>query len=159
MKPLAILILMLPFAAVSSPAQTAKTQFQPGEWQTDSTVTPSLGKPLHRTITVCANQSGDFWNRPQPGQQCDAPQVTAIANGYNVKLHCSGSAGPVQWKMDSSINETFAANGNTFQATGTTNSQTILPGRPPMQASATILSTGKRIGPCTAQVKPVQTKP
>ena len=149
MKLFATVLLALPLAAFTAAhAQSAQPNFKPGQWQVTSTVTPSIGKPVHNTTTVCAKGSGDFWKKSNPGQQCSAPQVTSIANGYNVKIQCSGGAGPVQWKMSSSVDETFSADGASFQATGSTSSETLLPGRPPMQVSATMQSTGKRLGAC-----------
>lgn len=149
MKPIALLLLALPLAALpAARAQSAPPKFQTGQWQITSTVTPSMGKPVHQTVTVCAKDHSDLWNQHHTGQQCSTPQVTSIANGYNVKIQCGGGAGPVQWKMTSSVDETFSASGDSFQATGTTTSETTLPGHPPMQISATMQSTGKRLGTC-----------
>jgi hypothetical protein len=149
MKLIPTLLLALPLAALTAAhAQSAQPKFQSGQWQIDSTVTPSIGKPVHNSVTVCAKGTGDFWKNAHPGQQCSPPQVTSIANGYNIKIQCSGGAGPVQWKMSSSVDETFSADGGSFQATGSTTSETILPGHPPMQVSATMQSSGKRLGAC-----------
>lgn len=157
MKLPAIFVLLLPLAAlpfVALPfvqAQSPKTNFQPGKWQIDSTVTLTGGKQTHSTMSVCANQTGDLWKHPQPNQPCDAPLVTPIASGYNVKISCAGGAGPVQWKMQSTINETFSSDGASFQSSGTSTSQTVFAGRAPMVMTSQIQSTGKRIGPCTVK--------
>ena len=149
MKFIPTFLLALSWVAIpAAHAQSAQPNFKPGQWQVTSTVTPSIGKPVHKTVTVCAKNHGDLWNQPHPGQQCSAPQVTSIPSGYNVKIQCSGGAGPVQWKMSSSVDETLSADGNSFQANGTTTSETTLPGRPPMQVSATMQSTGKLLGAC-----------
>lgn len=143
-------------------AQSPKPKFQPGEWQIISTITIPTGQQLHSQDTVCAKQGEDFWKHPHPNQQCDAPQVTPITNGYTVNLHCSGGNGPVQknmWKMDSTINETFSANGTQLQSAGTVTTQTFIPGRSPMKETASIQATGKRLGPCATTPKTPPTTP
>lgn len=156
MQRIAIIALSLPLAALSfSHAQNQRPRFQPGEWQINSIVTLSTGGRTNSQITTCINQAGDFWKQTQPGMQCEAPVVAPIPNGYNVKIRCNGAAGPAQWKMESNINETFSGDGTSFQATGTTATQTTVPGQPPMQAMARIQSTGKRTGPCSAKLRSV----
>lgn len=149
---LLMLLAVLTFVALPCGyAQSPQTKFKPGKWQIDSTITIQTGKQFHTHDMVCAKQGEDFWKHPHPNQQCGTPQVTPITNGYTVKLHCSGGNGPVQknqWKMDSTISETFSANGTQFQSSGTVTTQTSIPGQAPIQATASMQAMGKRLGPC-----------
>lgn len=129
-------------------AQTAGTHFQPGEWQISSTVTPSVGHPVHRQVNVCAKSAGQAWQTSSANQKCAAPSLTAITNGFDVKISCSGGAGPVQWKSASNIQETFSHSGSDFHATGTTTTTLSYAGHAPMTTSATLDATGKRTGAC-----------
>lgn len=147
-------VLFLPFLALSSiHAQGPAPKFRAGSWQIASIITLSTGQQTKSQNTVCVNHAEEFWDRPQPGLQCDAPTVTPVPGGYNVRLHCTGGQGPVQWKMETSIDETFSADKTSFQATGSTSTETTVPGQPPMHATAHIQSTGKWTGPCPADLK------
>ncbi|MGC8550519.1 MAG: DUF3617 domain-containing protein [Acidobacteriaceae bacterium] len=142
-------IALLAFAALASaPVQAASAQFQPGEWQIQSTVTPSVGHPVHNQTSVCAKSAGQTWQAKSRNQTCSPPTLTAISNGYNIKLACSGGAGPVQWKSISNINETFSNGGSHLQASGTTTTTVSYAGHAPMTSSAKILATGERTGAC-----------
>ena len=142
-------IALLSFAAlVSAPVQAASAQFQPGKWQINSIVTPSMGRPVHKQISVCAKSAGQTWQAKSRNQTCSAPTLTAISNGYNIKLACNGGAGPVQWKSISNIHETFSNGGSNLQASGTTTTTVSYAGHAPMTSSAKILATGERTGAC-----------
>jgi hypothetical protein len=139
-----ILLILFPPAQAQSP----NTVFQPGEWQIESTVTPSVGNPVHRQVSICAQSAGQTWQSGTANQSCTAPTVTAIAGGYNIKLNCTGGAGPVQWKSASSIRETFSNGGRTFDASGTTTTTVSYAGHAPMTSSAALHAMGKRTGAC-----------
>jgi hypothetical protein len=143
------LVALLSASVLATPRVHAATPtFQPGEWQINSTVTPSTGRPMHREISVCAKSAGQTWQAQSRNQKCSAPTLTTISNGYNIKLSCSGGAGPVEWKSISNIDETFSNGGLDLQASGTTTTTVSYPGHSPMTSSAKILATGKRTGAC-----------
>jgi hypothetical protein len=142
---LVVLALMIPAFAH---AQAAPPQFKPGEWQIDSTVTPAVGHPVHRTVDVCAKSAGQAWQTSTANQTCSAPALTPITGGYTITLSCTGGAGPVQWKSSSTVHEIFSDGGASFQATGKTTTTVSYAGHAPMTTSATMQSTGKRTGPC-----------
>lgn len=137
-------LMFLPCAGAQAPA----TRFQPGEWQIHSIVTPSPGKPIQRQVSVCATSASQTWQAGTANQKCSQPTLTAIANGYNIQIHCAGGAGPVQWKSLSSIEETFSNGGTDLQASGTTTTTVSYAGHPPMTSSATLHATGHRSGIC-----------
>lgn len=132
----------------SARAQAVSVPFQPGEWQINSVVTTSTGKSVHRNSDVCAKSATDAWQPQSPNQECSAPALTAIADGYNVELKCRGDAGPVKWKSISSIHETFSSGGSVLVASGTTTTTVSYAGHAPITESATLHSTGKRTGAC-----------
>jgi len=140
-------IALLPLSFLTS-SDAATVTFQPGRWQINSTVTPSIGQPIHQEITVCAQNAGQTWQSGTRNQTCSNPTLTAIPNGYNIKLTCTGGAGPVQWKSASDIHETFSNTGSSLQASGTTTTTVSYAGHAPMTSSAKILATGKRTGTC-----------
>jgi hypothetical protein len=129
-------------------AQSGSVAFQSGEWQVSSVVTTSTGQKVGSEQRVCANKSSDFWTQSRPNLQCDAPTVTPVASGYRIQLACHGSSGPVEWKMQSDITETFSNAGHAFTATGNTTTTTTIPGRGPITASASIQSKGTYQGAC-----------
>lgn len=137
-------LLIVPFTH----AQAANAQFQPGEWQIISTVTPSVGHPVHHQTTVCARSASQAWQNGTPNQTCSAPALTAIPGGYSINLSCAGGAGPVQWKSISTIHETFSNGGASLQATGSTTTTVSYSGHAPMTSSATLQATGTRVGAC-----------
>lgn len=142
---LAVCTLLLPAFAH---AQARPPKFQPGEWQIHTTVTPSVGHPVSRTVNVCAKNASDTWHMKNANQTCSAPAITAIPGGYTITLSCSGGEGPVQWKSASTIHETFSNDGAGFKATGNTTTTVSYAGHAPMTSSATMQSTGTRTGSC-----------
>lgn len=148
MKTFYLLLVALFCLSFSSSARAQAATFQPGEWQINSTVTPSIGNPVHRDISVCAKNAGQPWQAESRHQKCSPPKITAISNGYNIQLSCSGGTGPVQWKSISNIHETFSNSGSNLKASGTTTTTVSYPGHAPMTSSAKLLATGKRTGSC-----------
>lgn len=138
--------LLIPFTPAL--AQSAKPRFQPGEWHISSTVTTSMGRTVHYQESVCAKNPAEAWQTHSSHQTCDAPVVTAITGGYNIKLNCTGGTGPVQWKSVSDINETFSNNGGALEATGSTQTAVSYAGHAPIHSTATVHSTGTRTGAC-----------
>ncbi len=145
--PLLVLALSLSPSAFTQTNPAAPT-FQAGEWQVSSTVTPAVGQPVHRQVSVCANSADQAWQNSTPNATCSKPSLTAIPGGYTITLACSGGGGPVQWSSNSTIHETFSKDGSGFQANGSTTTTVSYAGQPPMTTSGTIQSTGSRVGDC-----------
>lgn len=144
--PLLAVFLLISFS--SACAQSASVPFQPGEWQINSIVTPSMGKAIQRQTSVCAKSAAEAWQANTPTEKCTAPTLTSIANGYHATIECSGDTGPVQWKSDSSVDEMFSDSGKAFDAHGTATTTVSYSGHAPVKESATIHATGKRMGDC-----------
>jgi len=135
-------------------SQNSTPAFQPGEWKIATMVTMSNGKTMSSNSEVCANNASDPWKQHQPNLTCTPPQVASEADGFRIQLDCKGGAGPVVWETHSNILTVLSSHGDSYTATGTTTSSTVVSGQPPIVVTATMKAHANRIGPCTANSKP-----
>ncbi|MHB8302105.1 MAG: DUF3617 domain-containing protein [Acidobacteriaceae bacterium] len=135
-------------------AQKTKLPFQSGEWKVNLTMVLNNGKPMNTETEVCAANPQDAWNPKRPGQICDPIQLTPVANGFHMQMHCKGGSGPVVTEIHVDMMTHFAKDGQSYTEDGTSTSSTTMPGRPPMVMSIQMKGQGTRVGPCTTPPTP-----
>lgn len=142
-----IVVLAFVLGPMALTAQDQTLHFHPGEWQIDS-VTTGSGRTIHSSTHVCAKKRGDFWETQKNGVTCQQPEVQTVADGVSVGIHCVLSEGQIHSDIRSHVVETFARDGNSFTASGTSVTNTSYGGVRPIKATAEMHATAHRIGDC-----------
>lgn len=145
---------MVGMCGAAALAQPSTTEFKPGEWKVNMTMTINNGKTINSVTQICAKGPGDAWKQNRPNQTCDPIQITPVAGGVRVQMHCKSGSGPVVSETHGDFLTKFSNNGNTYSSSGTMTSATTMQGHPPMMMNMKMQAEGTRLGPCTSNSKP-----